>query len=812
MNLKCNYQKFKRHLKAGGISYTFWRGFKYFVFLARKIFLIIRNFRIINFFLSRKWEKKNKNLSKPGITCSRTRIMPTPYGVKLFWQEKEITHGVGLNSAINTFGIWTDSSKADWEIEEAGDDFFVLKCRFRDLPLTQRWLLKFKSEAKILLEIEMDIEEDLEIDQRRALIFVSPEYKTWFSSYEQNDFPRKGNWHEIVDLSNKLSRSVGVRFPKEESSARDVLVRGLPSILLEFEENDYGLIRAFIQNVPREVEAHLIGTEMVDGSEKNYFLPGNYKFFSGELTLFENERILDVKIEEFRRQHFQNIRSSKLPKERKLRVLLANMPWEKEGCWGVRAGSRWPHIKDKSEGNYLPFPFFLAYAGSLLKENGAKVKLIDALALEMPEGEFLCKVDEFQPDLLVAEVSTVSLEDDLKLLKKLPKEISTVICGPDINIRTPEFLRQHKFIDYVLAGEYEHTLLDLVQHLSRDKDLKKVPGLIYREKEEIKVNDCRPLINLDSLPWPLREGLPMEKYWDLPGNIPFPSVQMLASRGCPFRCIFCLWPQVMYQGNHYRARDPIRVADEMEYLVKIIGVKSVYFDDDTWNIGRERILEFCNELRRRNLQNFPWAIMARPDLMDEKLLENLKTSGLWAVKYGVESGVQELVDNANKNMDLKKSKKMIEFTKDLGIKVHLTFTFGLPGETKETIERTIDYALKLNPDSVQFSIVTPFPGTDYFDTLNKMGNIITKNWSDYDGNYKSVMKLDSLTSQDLEKAKRMAYVLWGEEQRKKRGFLGDVKRFKKYAGERGVHFALNKTLDYARFVLLKRNSYLSEKL
>lgn len=809
MSRNSNCQKFKKHLSAGGIFYVFWRGVKYFVFLIKKNFLIIRNLRILNLSFGKKSKTRIRKLSKPGITCGRTRILPTLYGIKLFWQDKEITERVGLNTAINIFGIWTDSSKADWEIEEAGGDFFVLKCRFRGLPLTQSWIIKLKSEAKILWEIEMEVEEDLEIDQRRALIFVSPEYKTWVSSYEQGDFPRKGNWQEIGDLSNRLSRSVGVRFPKEEPRTGDILARGL---LLEFKENEYGRISPLIQNVPEEVDAHLIGAEIVDNSAKKYFLPGSYKFFSGEITLFETERILDTKIEEFRRQHFQNIRTNKLPKERKLRVLLANMPWEKEGRWGVRAGSRWPHIKDKSEGNYLPFPFFLAYAGSLLKENGIEVRLIDALALKMPEEEFLCKVNEFQPDLLVAEVSTVSLENDLKLLKKLPGEISIIICGPDVNIRIPEFLKNHKFIDYVLVGEYEWTLLDLVQHLSKDKDLKDVPGLIYREREEIKVNSFRPLINLDVLPRPMRDELPMGNYWDLPGNIPYPSVQMLASRGCPYRCIFCLWPQVMYQGNHYRVRDPIRVADEMEYLVKIMGFKSVYFDDDTWNIGRERILKFCNELKRRNLQNIPWAIMARSDLMDEELLENLKDSGLWSVKYGVESGVQKLVDNANKNMDLKKSKRMIEFTKQLGIKTHLTFTFGLPGETKETIDRTINYALNLGPDSIQFSIVTPFPGTNYFDTLKEMGNIITKKWSDYDGNYKSVMKLDSLSGQDLEKAKRRAYVLWGEHQRKKRGFSGDIKRFKKYAEERGLQFALNKTLDYARFVLVKRDSYLNEKL
>jgi hypothetical protein len=191
-----------------------------------------------------------------------------------------------------------------------------------------------------------------------------------------------------------------------------------------------------------------------------------------------------------------------------------------------------------------------------------------------------------------------------------------------------------------------------------------------------------------------------------------------------------------------------------------MGFKSVYFDDDTFNCGKTRMLEFCSQIRMRKLEKIPWAIMARPDLMDEEILRNMKDAGLYAIKYGVESATQGLLDNINKGMDLKKTEEMIRLTESLGIKTHLTFTFGLPGETKESIRKTIDFAVNLDPNSVQFSITTPFPGTEFYNEMKKKGYILSHEWSEYDGNYKSVICSEHLSKKDLESAIRCAYREW----------------------------------------------------
>jgi len=499
-----------------------------------------------------------------------------------------------------------------------------------------------------------------------------------------------------------------------------------------------------------------------------------------------------------------------------MKIVLANLPWKVRDRWGVRAGSRWPHIKTNQEGGYLPFPFFLAYAAALLKRHGYEVHLIDAIAERLPYENFIRKVRRIAPDFLIAETSTASLYNDMIILKRLSRTMKIIVCGPDANISRKEFLEGHGFVDYVLVGEYEMTILDLLGHLDKGKILEGVPGIVYRKNGNIIKNSDRPLLeDLDLLPWPMRETLPMERYYDAPGGLPMPSVQMLASRGCSFQCIFCAWPQIMYKKGSYRTRGVKNVIDEMEYLVNYFGFKSVYFDDDTWNIGKQRILEFCKEMTSRNREGrlgVPWAMMARADLMDEEQISTLKKAGLHAVKYGIESADQDILDRSGKSMDLKKTERMVKLTMAMGIKTHLTFTFGLPGETRESVEKTVDYALKLDPASTQFSITTPYPGTDYFIELEREGRLLTKDWSEYDGNYKSVFYNNSLTAEGLIEAKERACLAWENHVRyREPSYDLSVKKlmhkFWKYTKTKGIWHSFYKTCDYLKFIIKRSDWY-----
>ena len=484
-----------------------------------------------------------------------------------------------------------------------------------------------------------------------------------------------------------------------------------------------------------------------------------------------------------------------------MKILLANMPWIVGNRRGVRAGSRWPHLKIAEEEGYLPFPFFLAYATSLLKKNNFNVKAIDAIAEEISYAEFFRQVRRFDPDLLFVEVSTPSLKQDLELLEQIKvfSVCKIVIAGPDMDIFNEEFMEKNPIVDFAVVGEYEFTLLELIKKLKNKEPLDKIQGLVFRENDKVIVNErktTKPA--LEEYPWPDRIDFPIYRYHDCPGSIPAPSVQLIATRGCPYLCTFCVWPQLVYNGRDYRARNVKDVVDEMEYCVKKLGFKSVYFDDDTFNIGKKRMLELADELKRRNWKT-PWAFMGRSDIVDEEILRRLKEVGLSAVKYGVESGVQEIVDKAEKNLNLKVATRNMILTKKLGINMHLTFTLGLPGETRETIKQTVDYALFIDPMSVQFSIITPFPGTKFYDMLKKEGMIMNENFSDYDGNTMSVIRTKNLSPEDLTKAQRYAYRKWHAHKKSKEHYSqSPTKLFFDCLREHGLGYTVRHAIRYLK--------------
>jgi len=579
------------------------------------------------------------------ISKGKIRIVLSNSMAKIYWQDIEITHSIGLNSGINTLGLWTDSSLAKWEILEKGTDYVKFKACFTNLPLSQIWSLHLESERLIAWQIDMEVEEYLHIDEKRFICLASPRYKTWVNGYEQRDFPQIRNWEDIP-LVNRSSRLVGVRFPTEGEF--------MPSLSLELADRDLKEIFPIVQNTSVGINAHIVGWRNTDNGGKDYS-PGYYRLFSGNISIYDNDILLDRKIEAARQRTLQETKSLVADKKTRpaIKVLLVNLPWQAGGRPGVRAGSRWPHIRDHSEGHYLPFPFFLAYATSLLQKHGIEAHMIDAIAEQISEDKFIEKISQMNFDILVTETSTPSFFYDLSILKRVSSlGAPIVLCGPHFEIYQLDFLKNHPFIDSVLYGEYEFTLLELVKKMARGRSLSNINGLLWRRNGNIIKNPPRTPFDINLLPWPSRQGLPMDRYWDMPGDIPYPSVQMLASRGCPFGCNFCLWPQVMYQGNHYRARDIEDTVDEMEFLIKEMGFKSIYFDDDTFNVGKERMLKFCQAIKQRELRNVPWAIMARADLMDKEILHQMRKAGLRAVKYGVESCTQELLERYSKNMNL----------------------------------------------------------------------------------------------------------------------------------------------------------------
>lgn len=437
-----------------------------------------------------------------------------------------------------------------------------------------------------------------------------------------------------------------------------------------------------------------------------------------------------------------------------MRVLIANPPWSRPGYYGVRAGSRWPHFEAEAL-DYCPFPFSMAYPASALEALGHEVSLVDACAERMERAAFLDRVTGARPDVVVMEVSTPSIVEDLETLSQVRARVGTgvpvVFAGLHERMFRPDFLAAASGLDAVFAGEYDDTLLEWVEARERGRrDLSGIRGLVWRDGGEVRANPRRDSIpDLDRLPWPARHLLPMERYHDEPGGIPRPSVQMWASRGCPYRCSFCAWPQITYGDNKYRVRAVERVVDEMESMVADWGYRSVYFDDDTFNMGDRRCVALAREIRRRGL-GVEWAFMGRADTSSPRAIEEMVASGLRAVKFGVESAEQGIIDHVDKRLDLGKVRESVAACRSLGVKVHLTFMFGLPGETRESMESTVALARELDPDSLQMTIATPFPGSRYWDELRDKGHLTSEDFNRFDGFRSAVVRTEALEAEAIQ--------------------------------------------------------------
>lgn len=436
-----------------------------------------------------------------------------------------------------------------------------------------------------------------------------------------------------------------------------------------------------------------------------------------------------------------------------MKVLLANPPWLRPGWYGVRAGSRWPHM-ERADSSYAPFPFLMGYAAAVLLADGVEVGVVDACAERLDLPAFLRRVQQATPDLVVAETSTPSLRADLgtaRALRDAGLDAPILLAGLHRDLERAAFLHEHSVVDGTLVGEYETALRDLVRAGGHMRE--PLPGLLWRDRGGDVIDGGRrpSLRDLDRLPWPARQLFPMDRYCDLPGGIPAPSVQMWASRGCSFGCSFCAWPQILYADRLYRTRSPDAVAAEMEAMLAS-GFSSVYFDDDTFNLGDRRTKALARAFSARGI-DAPWAFMGRADTCDPRLYEQLAASGLAAVKFGVESADGASLRRMGKDLDVDRVREAVRAVRSLGIRVHLTFVFGLPGETADSMRRTADLAWELAPDSAQFSVAVPFPGSRLHEELVVAGHLADFDPEDLDGYRAGVVRTD-----DLEAAQIVSFV------------------------------------------------------
>ncbi len=436
-----------------------------------------------------------------------------------------------------------------------------------------------------------------------------------------------------------------------------------------------------------------------------------------------------------------------------MKVLVTNPPWPGEG-YGARSDVRWPH---KRTDKYLEYPIYLAYIVAVLEEAGVEVGFIDGVMEEMSIADFSRAVSSIRPDLVVIECSTPSIDYDLETARAVKDSVdgtSVALIGSHATFFHEEILSDNPAVNAICRGEAEMTVRELALSLSSGDDLRQVKSLSYREGEEVRVNPVRPLIqDLDSLPFPARHIVRHDGYRAAIYSGDCPTA-MVSSRGCPHHCIYCLWPETLY-GHKFRARSAANVVDEMEHVVRDYGVDEIYFDDDCLTLSKKRVLEMCRLLLKRDV-GVKWIVQSRVDTVDREVLTAMKEAGCHYILFGVESGSPRMLEIMKKRISLERVRQAFKNCRELGIRTQAFFLFGVPGETQETVEETIEFAKEIDADSTQFAIVVPHPGTELYETCVEHGWLVYDGWEDFAAE-NSLIETDHLTREEVEEARIRAY-------------------------------------------------------
>jgi hopanoid biosynthesis associated radical SAM protein HpnJ len=334
-------------------------------------------------------------------------------------------------------------------------------------------------------------------------------------------------------------------------------------------------------------------------------------------------------------------------------------------------------------------------------------------------------------EFVVLFTSTVGFENDVMLARKMKEakpDLKIAFVGPHVQLK-PDCLKTNPEIDFIVTGEFDYSVVEYAQ----GKPLSQIPGAGYRENGGIHLNPQRQKLeteDLDKLPFATevyKRDLTIERY-----NVPFllhPYVAFYTSRGCPALCTFCLWPQTL-SGHAWRVRSADNVAREVKQALQFFPqAKEFFFDDDTFNIRKDRVLEVCSKLKPLN---FRWSCTARVN-SDYETLKGMADAGARLFIVGFESGDPQILKNIKKGATVEQARAFAKNCKDVGIRIHADFIIGLPGETRETIQRTIDFAKEIDAETIQVSIAHAYPGTELYDQLNGKSFIQTEAIADDGG-------------------------------------------------------------------------------
>ncbi len=368
----------------------------------------------------------------------------------------------------------------------------------------------------------------------------------------------------------------------------------------------------------------------------------------------------------------------------------------------------------------LPPLGLLYLASSIKSKTSHDVKILDCSLLKLSYENIKSEILDYKPDVVGISIITFLLIDSLKIAeitknceKILNKDIDVIAGGPHVIIY-PEETAQQKNIDFALSGEAEFTIIDFLNYKNDVSKLSEIPGIYFIDDENnmVKGPQFKYIENLDSIPLPDRRLLDYKKYSSILSNEGLLTT-MMTSRGCPYQCIFC-----ERLGKKFRAHSADYVLREIENCLDL-GIKEIFFHDDTFAVSKKRVMEICQQIKERKLK-FIFDLRSHINTIDEELLVALKSAGCKRISYGIESGVQRIIKRIKKGISLERAVKIVNLTKRYKITTLTDFMIGHPDETIDDIYRSVEFAIKLNADYSQFTITTLYPGTPlYYEAMEK---------------------------------------------------------------------------------------------
>jgi radical SAM superfamily enzyme YgiQ (UPF0313 family) len=438
-----------------------------------------------------------------------------------------------------------------------------------------------------------------------------------------------------------------------------------------------------------------------------------------------------------------------------VKTLLINPPVSVESLYGKFARS----------GSDLP-PLSLGYIASYLIKHGKEVQILDSAKLRFSLGDILKAIKDYCPDVIGFHTCTPYFNTVKSLASRIREaypEILLIAGGPHFWGSAVTDLESMD-LDIIVIGEGEKTCLKTVEGLERcHKDefltsaIEDIKGVVYMKNGAGVMNPLRePVEDIDNIPYPARHLLPPLHTYRVSAvqYRKLPSTAMVTSRGCPFRCIFCVCSLFKQK---VRMHSVEYVIGEVDELINRYHMKDITFVDDVFTLNRKRTYAMCDELSKRK-KKLVWSCNVRVGMVDKDTLQYMKDSGCWMVMVGIESGNREILSRIRKDIKLEEAEELSQWCKEIGLMLHPNFILGHPGETMETIDQTIDFAKKLYAHFPLFSIMTPYPGTELWNMAENYGKLKKDNFDHFSfGSDEPCFIPHGLTAELLLKKRKEAY-------------------------------------------------------